>query len=31
MKIRTSRIAAPEVAYLHYDRVKAKVIAAQFS
>jgi NAD kinase len=31
MKVRLSRIAAPEIAYLRYDEVCEKVIAAQFS
>jgi NAD+ kinase len=31
MRIRTSRIAAPEIAYLHYEEIAEKLIAAQFS
>ena len=31
MTVRTSRIAAPEIAYLRYDEIAEKVIAAQFS
>ena len=31
MKVRMSRIAAPEIAYLHFEDVEEKVISAQFS
>jgi NAD kinase len=31
LTVRTSRIAAPEIAYLRYDEIAEKVIAAQFS
>jgi NAD+ kinase len=31
MRIRTSRVAAPEIAYLHYEEIEEKVISAQFS
>lgn len=31
MRIRKSRIASPEIAYLRYDEIAEKVIAAQFS
>jgi NAD kinase len=31
LAIRTSRIAAPEIAYLHFEEIAEKIIAAQFS